>query len=130
MPEKHRPGAHLGPQHVRLLVGDELLPGPTCSRMPSWLASEPGRREQPGLVAEQVGDALLERPDGGVLAEHVVADGGVRHRLAHRGGWGAVRVSEQAGRRAPGQSSLSISATRNASSRLCWWFRRGSHTDS
>ena len=25
---------------------------------------------------------------------------------------------------------MSISATRNASSRLCWWFRRGSHTDS
>jgi hypothetical protein len=28
------------------------------------------------------------------------------------------------------QSRLSISATTNASSRLCWWFSRGSHTDS
>ena len=87
------------------------------------------RREQPGLVPEQVGDPLLERPDRGVLAEHVVADGGVRHRLAHAGGRGGQGVGEQVGEHRVSPRS-SISATRNASSRLCWWFSRGSHTDS
>ena len=49
-------------------------PGFTSSRTPSWLAIEPRRREQRRLVPEQLGDPPLERGDGRVLAEDVVAD--------------------------------------------------------
>ena len=37
-----------------------------------------------GLLAGQLGGALLERDDGGVVAEDVVADLGLGHRAAHR----------------------------------------------
>ena len=40
--------------------------------------------EQAGLLAGQLGGALLERDDGRVVAEDVVADLGVGHGPAHR----------------------------------------------
>ena len=97
MPEKTAAGAHLGPQHVRLLVGDELLPGADVQPHAELVGQRPGRREEPGLVAEQVGDLLLERADRGVLAEHVVADDGVGHRLAHGGRRSRQGVRQEVG---------------------------------
>ena len=40
--------------------------------------------EQRRLLAEQRGNALLQRIDGRIVAEDVVADLGARDRLAHR----------------------------------------------
>ena len=95
-----------------------------------------GRREQRVLVAEQVGDPLLERADRGVLAEHVVADrrrAAIASRIAVGGpGQGVGQQVDAAARGGARRRSVlaSISATRNASSRLCWWFSRGSQTVS
>ena len=86
-----------------------------CSRpaMVSWpraevrhlgdeVAHRPGGDEQAGLLAEQLGGALLEGVDRGVVAEDVVADLGVGHRPAHRRGWVGDGVAAQvdAGHRA------------------------------
>ena len=50
------------------------------------------RHVERGLLAEQLGDALLQRVHRRVLAVDVVADVGVGHRLAHRGeGWSRYR---------------------------------------
>ena len=46
----------------------------------------PLAHEQAGLLAEQLGGPLLERVDGRVVAEDVVADLGLGHRPAHLGG--------------------------------------------
>ena len=42
-----------------------------------------GRDKHGGLLAEQVGGVLFERLHGGVVAQHVVADHGLGHGLAH-----------------------------------------------
>ncbi len=94
---ERRGGTELGAQHVCLLVGDELLARAHVQPHAELVGQRPGRREQPRLVAEQPGDALLERAHGGVLAEDVVADLGVRHRLAHRAGRGGQGVGEEVG---------------------------------
>ena len=49
------------------------------------VALRPAGDEQPGLLAEQLGRALLERVDRRIVAEDVVADLGVGHRAAHLG---------------------------------------------
>ena len=45
----------------------------------------PGRDEEPGLLAEELGGARLEGVDRGVVAEHVVAELGGGHRATHGG---------------------------------------------
>jgi hypothetical protein len=49
------------------------------------VALRAARHEQRRLLAEHRRDALLQRVDGRVVAEHVVAELGAHHRLAHRG---------------------------------------------
>ena len=49
------------------------------------VAHRAGGDEQPGLLAEQLRGALLERDDGRVVAEDVVADLGLGHGPAHLG---------------------------------------------
>ena len=44
------------------------------------IAHRPGGDEQPGLLAEQLGGAGLERNDRRVVAEHIVADFGLGRR--------------------------------------------------
>ena len=97
--------AELGAHHVRLRVADQLLPRLHVHAQPELVGERAGGGEQAGVLAEQVGHALLERVDGRVLAVDVVADLGVGHRRAHAcGGTGdgvAAQVHESAhGRRA------------------------------
>ncbi len=56
MPENDGGGPELGPGDVRQRVADELLAGPDEQPQPELVAERPARHEQPGLVAEQVGD--------------------------------------------------------------------------
>jgi hypothetical protein len=68
---------------VRVGVADSSSAGGTTRRRQIWLPIVPlGRRR--GLVAEQVGDLLLEGVDGRVLAVDVVADVGRGHDGPHR----------------------------------------------
>ena len=76
------------------LVDDDVVLAPAIVSWPRarwaiWatrLPIVPLRDEQAGLLAEQLGGALLEGVDRRVVAEDVVADLGVGHRAAHRGG--------------------------------------------
>ncbi len=90
----------------------------------------PGGREERGLLAEQPGDPLLERADGGVLAVDVVADLGARHRGAHRLGGTGDGVAAEVDHASVLGVTASISATRKASSSDCTRLSRGSQTDS
>ena len=132
MPENAAAAPSSARTHVGELVGDELLAGADVQAHAELVGHRARRREERRLVAEQRGDALLQGADRRVLAEDVVADLGVRHRR-RIAGVGRVRVSESRSSAAGPASVLacvSISATRNASSSACWWFRRGSHTVS
>jgi 3-deoxy-7-phosphoheptulonate synthase len=79
-------GAELGPHHVRVGVAQQLLPGLHQQPQPELVGHRAARREDRGLLPEQLGDALLERGDGRVLPVDVVADRCRGHRVAHRGG--------------------------------------------
>ena len=59
------------------------------------VAHRAGGDEQRRLLAEQVGDALLEPVDGGVFAEDVVADLGGGHGGAHGGRGAGDRVAAE-----------------------------------
>ncbi len=71
---------------VMLTAGDHLLATRQVGHHRHQVAHRAGRHEQPGLLAEQLGGALLEGDDGRVVAEDVVADFGRRHGSAHRVG--------------------------------------------
>ena len=71
---------------VALGSGDRLLPAGQVGQLGDEVALGAGGHEQPGLLAQQVGGALLEGDHRRVVAEHVVADLGRRHRPAHRVG--------------------------------------------
>ena len=123
-----RRGTHLGTQHVSQLVGDEFLARPHVQADPQLVGHRPGRSEQARLLTKQVCDPILQRQNRRILAIDVVADLGRCHRHPHRDHRPGNRVRAQV------HDSIchaeSISATRKASSRLCWWFRRGSHSVS
>ena len=71
---------------MALRGGDRLLAAGEVSQLGDEVALGAGGHEQAGLLAEQLGRALLEGDHGRVVAEHVVADLGRRHRPAHRVG--------------------------------------------
>ena len=64
---ERRRRTELGPQHVGLLVGDELLARRDVEAHPELVGERPRGGEEPGLVPQQPRDLLLERPDGRVL---------------------------------------------------------------
>ena len=57
----------------------------SCAIWATRLPIAPEATKRPGLLAEQLGGALLERVDGRVVAEDVVADLGLGHGAAHLG---------------------------------------------
>ena len=69
---------------VVLATGDRLLAAAEVRHLGDEVAHRARGDEQAGLLAEQLGGPLLERVDGGVVPEDVVADLGVGHRPAHR----------------------------------------------
>ena len=104
-------------------------PGATCSRIPIWLARLPDGMNSPASWPSSPATRSLELGDGGVLAVDVVTDLGRGHGRAHGRDRAGQRVGAQVDD-AGVTASPSISATRKASSRLCWWFSRGSHSVS
>ena len=81
-------------QHVRVLLREQLVAGLREDPQRDLVRHRRRRQEDGGLVAEEGGGAPLELEDGRVLAVLLVADLGVRDRLAH-GGVGRVIVSER-----------------------------------
>ena len=71
---------------VVLAAGDGLLAAAEVGHLGDEVAHRPRGDEQAGLLAEQLGGALLEGVDRRVVAEDVVADLGLGHRPAHRRG--------------------------------------------
>ena len=61
-------------------------PRGTCAIWDTRLPIVPLATNSAGLLAGQLGGALLERDDRRVVLEHVVADLGVGHGAAHLGG--------------------------------------------
>ena len=72
-------GAQLGAHHMGQLVAQELRAGRHQQADPQLVAQRPGGHEEPGLVAQHLGDPGLEGVDRGVLAVHVVTDHGLGH---------------------------------------------------
>jgi hypothetical protein len=85
-PEQRGRGTHLVGEHMAVGVAQDLLSGLADQPQADLVAHRPGGDEERRLVAEQVGDVLLQRVDRGVLAVDVVADLGLGHRPAHRRG--------------------------------------------
>jgi len=83
-PGVHRGAAELGDHDVRGLLDDQLGPA-LAEDHERYLVREGRRREVHRLrLPEERGGGALEREHGRVLAPLLVADLGLRHRLAHR----------------------------------------------
>ena len=82
--DDHRMAGRLVDNEVMLLAGDDLLTAPEVGHHRDQVAHRPGGDEQARVLAEEVGRALLERDDGGVVAEYIVTDDRVGHGPAHR----------------------------------------------
>jgi len=76
---------HLVVEHVRVVVDDDFLAGPRLREHRDEVALRARRHEEPRSLAEPLGGHRLEPAHGGILAEHVVADLGAGHGLAHLG---------------------------------------------
>ena len=63
--------------------GDRLVAAGEVRHQGDEVAHRAAGHEQPGVLAQQLGRAGLERVDRRVVAEHVVADLGRGHRAAH-----------------------------------------------
>ena len=92
---QRRAGAALVEDRVRALADDDLVAGARLRRDGELVAHRPAGDEERGLLARDAGDLALERSDGRVVAEDVVADLGARHRLAHGRGRPRHRVAPQ-----------------------------------
>jgi hypothetical protein len=69
---------------VRHLADDVLVAAAAVAHDADEVALRAAGDEERRLLAEQRGDPLLQRVDGRVVAEHVVADLGGGHRGTHR----------------------------------------------
>ncbi len=70
--------------HVAGRGGDDFLAAGQVRHLGHEVAHRPGGHEEAGLLPQQLGRAFLERVDGRVVAEDVVAELGGRHGAAHR----------------------------------------------
>jgi hypothetical protein len=68
---------------VRLGAEDHLLAALAVAHQGGEVGLRAGGKQKRGLEAEQFGGARLQPVDGRVVAEHVVAELGFMHRLAH-----------------------------------------------
>ena len=76
------PGAFAA-ERVDVGRADDLAAARDVRHDPDEVAHRAARDEQSRLGAQQLGGALLERADGRVLAEDVVAELGLGHRATH-----------------------------------------------
>jgi hypothetical protein len=75
----------LGVEGVGGLAADDLVAGLAPGEVGDDVAHRAGGDVERGLLAEELGGALLEGVDGRILAEHVIAQLRLGHRPAHLG---------------------------------------------
>jgi hypothetical protein len=75
--------AELVAKDVRHGLRQHLVPGGREDPQGDLVRHRRGRQVDGLLLTEELGPALLERDDRWILALLLVADDGVRHRLAH-----------------------------------------------
>ena len=85
-PDDDRVAGRLVDDEVRLGAGDDLLATREVGHLGDEIGHRPGRDEEAGLLAEQLGRPFLQGVDRRVLAPDVVTELGVGHRPAHRRG--------------------------------------------
>ena len=90
---------------VRVRLEHELRPGAREQGDPGLVRLGPRREEQRVVLAEQLGDALLEATGGGVAVQDVVAHLGLGHGTAHRGRRPRHSVAAQVNRPGRGHPS-------------------------
>jgi hypothetical protein len=82
---QHRGTSRLVAVGMRLLADDDLLPALAVRHERGEVGLGPGGEEEALLHAEALGGDFLQSVDGRVVAEDVVAHGGLGHGAAHRG---------------------------------------------
>ena len=75
--------AELVDEHVRVLLGDEHVARPAVELQGDLVRHRRGRQEERALLAEQLGDPLLELVDRRVFLHLLVADDRRRDGGAH-----------------------------------------------
>ena len=80
---------------VRALMGQDFIARPAMHEGRRDVAHRARRHEHGRFLAEQVGHALAQQVYGRVVADLLVADFRLRHRLAHRGRRARLRVRQQ-----------------------------------
>ncbi len=87
-------GAAFVPDEMGFIADDHIVAGARQKLERTLVGHGAGGEEERGFLAKEMRDALLEGFDGRILTILIIADFGVRHRLAH-GGAGLVTVSER-----------------------------------
>ena len=82
---QHGRAATLRGEHMRLGRADDLVARPAVHQHRNLVAHGAGGQEHRRLLAEQIGDPLLQPVGGRILAALLVADLGLGHCLAHAG---------------------------------------------
>ena len=94
-PHDDRVTRRLVNDHVAVGAGNRFLAPSQVGELRDQVAHGAAGDEQAGLLAEQFGRSFLQRTDGRILAEDVVANLRVRHRAPHFGGRHGDRVGPQ-----------------------------------
>ena len=84
-PRDHGVTGRLVQDDVALVPGDRLLAAREVGHLGHEVAHRARGHEQPSFLAQELGRALLEGMNGGIVAEDVVADLGLGHRPPHLG---------------------------------------------
>ena len=101
---RQRPGLHtgesraaagLGREDVRHVGGNHFVARPTVHEERNLVAHGAGGQEHRGFLGQKSCNALLQGIGGGVFGLLLVANLGLRHRLAHAGRWARRGVARQ-----------------------------------
>ena len=82
-------------EDVGLLLDKDRVAGTAPARERHLIAHRAAGHEHGGLLTDHLGGQRLELRNGGIVAEYVIAEGGVRCIASHISGEGRVTVSER-----------------------------------
>ena len=92
---EHRRPPALVLEGVGFLTGHVLVASFAVGEHSDEVALGAARREDRRLVSHQLRRRRFQAVDAGILAHHVVADFGLRHRDPHRGSWAGDGIASQ-----------------------------------